>query len=304
MKKKYLLAKIIALTLGCFSLSIAFGAGWAKDTFFPGIRGSISDENGNEMEVWTPETGYVVNPEYADELAEWRANFDGSADQYYVVDGHKPTIPSTPAAPTAPATPATPTTPDPNKQFDEIDSLPVGDDYNKATMELKQADEDAFNKYLDYQYKKSLTCEHDDVLVSRIEPTCTEYGSVNYECSKCHTPKTEALDPLGHQYEVVEEVEVICTEDGYKKSVCKVCGEELIENEVKATGHIEAKEEVPATLFKSGHCTIICSVCGEVLQNEIIPQVIPTWVIPIAILLIAGTTAFIILVAKKRFLNE
>lgn len=255
------------------------------------------DANGDDYARWTPETGWVTQPGHEQDVAEWEARYEALQTGDYSLRTDGQLVPNSQLT-TDPVPETTPTTA-PNKQFDEIDNLPVGDDYNNATLELKKKDEAAFDKYLDYQYEKSLTCEHNYVLVNRNEPTCTEYGSVSYECSKCHTLKTDALEP-NHRFKVVEEKVATCTEDGYTKSVCEVCGEEFIENEVKATGHTEVTEETSAGLFQRGSCIVKCSTCNEVIKNEIIPQIIPVWAVIVGGILIVGIAVFATLSIRKK----
>lgn len=185
-------------------------------------------------------------------------------------------------------------------QFDEIINLPIGDEYDNACKELKEKDEAQFDKFLGYQQEKALICEHDFIEISRGEATCGEHGFISFECSKCHTPQTEDIEPTGHQYEVAEEVTATCTEDGYTKRVCSACGDEKVENKVEATGHTEVTEETPAGLFKNGSCVVKCSTCGEVIKNEIIPQIIPMWAAIVSGILILIIGVFVGLILKKR----
>ena len=259
--------------------------------------GGITNADGEDILQGNADDGWIIMPGHEDEAQQWIEDTEKILSGEYVQDAMTGELVKNDLVKNAKET--TPSAPNGNKQFDEIDSLPVGDDYNNATLELKQKDEAAFDKYLDYQYEKSLTCEHDYVLVNRNEPTCTEYGSVGYECSKCHTLKTDALEP-GHRFKIVEEKVATCTENGYTKSACEVCGEELLEDEVEATGHTEVKEETPATLFKAGSCVTSCSTCGAILVNEIIPQIIPVWAMIIGGILIAGIVIFVVLISKKK----
>lgn len=239
------------------------------DNIFTEVRIGISPSSDSldEMAVWTPDTGWVVNPEYADELAEWQANDQGWVSDYFVVNGHEPSGSQQSANPPAAIEVPSAETEKPGKTpADEVDQV---------------------------------NCEHDFVFTIRIEPTCTEYGSVCYECSKCQLPKTDAIEP-GHKFKVVEDKAATCTEDGYKKSVCEVCEEELIENKVEATGHTEVVEEVPATLFKDGSYVVTCSTCGAMLVNEIIPRIMPTWSVVVCSVLLVGIIVVLVLILKKK----
>jgi len=84
----------------------------------------------------------------------------------------------------------------------------------------------------------SITMEpngHNYTETARVEPTCTESGSVTYTCANCGETYTEVLEPLGHSYEAVV-TEPTCTEGGYTTYTC-ICGDSYIADETPALGH-------------------------------------------------------------------
>ena len=45
---------------------------------------------------------------------------------------------------------------------------------------------------------------HNDVVLERIEASCTENGSITYECSDCHRISVEEIKALGHKVQIVK----------------------------------------------------------------------------------------------------
>lgn len=69
---------------------------------------------------------------------------------------------------------------------------------------------------------------------SRVEPTCTSDGYVEYTCS-CGDSYSETLGATGHSYQETARVEPTATEDGYVEYTCSICGESYTET-LPATG--------------------------------------------------------------------
>jgi len=67
--------------------------------------------------------------------------------------------------------------------------------------------------------------KHQYVEAERIEPTCTEDGSVTYTCSVCGNTYDETISATGHSYEWVTTKEAGLFTDGLEEEVCSICGE-------------------------------------------------------------------------------
>ncbi len=72
---------------------------------------------------------------------------------------------------------------------------------------------------------------------SRINASCTEKGSVSYECTGCAAVKTETLEPLNHDIEEYPAQNPTCTEVGWEAyESCKRCSYST-KVEMEAIGH-------------------------------------------------------------------
>ncbi len=99
-------------------------------------------------------------------------------------------------------------------------------------------------------------CTHNWVAGTVHNPTCTEQGYTEYECSLCgETKHDDFVAALGHDYgEWQTLTEPTCTEPGSKQHVCK-----------NDSSHVEV-EEIPAL----GHNFVdgVCTVCGAEEGSE------------------------------------
>lgn len=97
--------------------------------------------------------------------------------------------------------------------------------------------------------------EHEWEEIDSSDPTCTEEGYVDYECSVCGETYTETIDALGHN--MVEDeyyhIDPTCTEDGEEYWYCTRCShtEDKI---ISALGHDYSTEDDDYG---------ICRRCGE-----------------------------------------
>ena len=122
---------------------------------------------------------------------------------------------------------------------------------------------------------------HNYIEVGRDEPTCTEDGTIHYECTNgCYIPKTESIPALNHPTtETLDAVEATCTSTGLTEGKkCTVCQVVLVpQEEVPMKEHVE--EEIPA---KDATCTATgltagkkCSECQAILEPQEIVDMIP-----------------------------
>ncbi len=107
--------------------------------------------------------------------------------------------------------------------------------------------------------------------------TCSAEGVMTYECTVCHTTKTEPIDKLAHTPEDIPAVAPTCTEAGKTAGVkCSVCGEIITApTDVDALGHDWDAGVVttPATETEDGVMTYTCNRCG-VTKTEVIPKLV------------------------------
>ena len=113
-------------------------------------------------------------------------------------------------------------------------------------------------------------CNHNWVLDSKQNPTCTSSGTAYYKCSICGTSKEEPLDSLGHSWDGGKVTKTAtCTADGTKTYTCTRC--KTTKNEtIKAKGHKAVTDKaVAATCTKDGKTEgSHCSVCGAVIKKQ------------------------------------
>lgn len=124
--------------------------------------------------------------------------------------------------------------------------------------------------------KLSETHEHDFTGKETVvkEPTCTEEGSKEIECSNpyCDVVKTEKIEARGHEREEII-TEATCTEAGLRKVVCKRCDKVLETEEIAALGHDWSEWNIVTnpTWNEEGLQKRICSRCDKV-EEQVIPK--------------------------------
>ncbi len=114
---------------------------------------------------------------------------------------------------------------------------------------------------------------HDYVEVSRDDATCTEDGTIYYECSECGATYEETIDALDHDYQEFERVESTCVTAGHITYKCTRC-DDSFDEPLPLGPHTPAADwEIvrPATEDEPGLKVIRCTVCGEILEEEEIP---------------------------------
>ncbi len=95
-----------------------------------------------------------------------------------------------------------------------------------------------------------------------IEPTCTEPGWYNVECSRCGEADEQRVAALGHNYQKTTVIAATCTEQGLDRYVCSRCND-TYEEKTKAKGHKFKETVVEPTCEEGGTRTQTCSVCHE-----------------------------------------
>ena|GEM_PF-2577499 len=72
--------------------------------------------------------------------------------------------------------------------------------------------------------------------VITLEPTCTQWGLMEYNCLRGDHHEEEPIPPTGHNYQDFQ-TEPTCTTDGKVEHVCQNCGDELETDILDALGH-------------------------------------------------------------------
>ena len=98
---------------------------------------------------------------------------------------------------------------------------------------------------------------HDYKETSRSNPTCTEDGSVSYQCSRCNKENSEVLGALGHDYKESSRTDPTCTDSGSVTYKCSRCNDEYSES-LDALGHdwVDLTNEAGEVVGRQ------CSRCG------------------------------------------
>ena len=68
----------------------------------------------------------------------------------------------------------------------------------------------------------TVKCNHDKILISKTDSTCSEAGSATYSCDVCGTEFTETIGTKAHDYKFGS-----AGEDGRATGVCRNCGDEV-----------------------------------------------------------------------------
>ena len=123
---------------------------------------------------------------------------------------------------------------------------------------------DDFSFHVNFHYGKP----HVYVETITKEPDCWEEGEKTFTC-ECGEEYTETIPKTDHNYEVELREEPTCTEDGYVEWDCTIC-EDWYTETIPAKGHTEVIDvAVPATCTTDGKTEgSHCSVCGEVIKAQ------------------------------------
>lgn len=105
---------------------------------------------------------------------------------------------------------------------------------------------------------------------TRVEPTCTENGSIDSVCTDCGAVNHTTLTALGHDY-AISGHDATCTQSGYHRYMCKRC-DYWYEEHVDALGHnwgawVIIQEETESS---DGQKERYCQRCGA-YESQVIP---------------------------------
>ena len=115
-----------------------------------------------------------------------------------------------------------------------------------------------------------VACTHAETTETRVEPTCTEDGSVTVTCDICHEVLSAEVLPAGHLYESATTLPT-CTEGGYTTHTCSVCGDTYVDEHVDALGHSFEHFVIDPDCDGEGYTQHVCTVCGYTYRDEILP---------------------------------
>ena len=111
--------------------------------------------------------------------------------------------------------------------------------------------------------------EHHFVLTASKDPTCTEDGYREYQCTECEQLRTEVLPARGHSYQNDKQIPT-CVADGYERRVCSECGAISDYKALERTGHDYAvRTRKEATCTENGEVVSVCTKCGDTLTESI-----------------------------------
>ncbi len=150
--------------------------------------------------------------------------------------------------------------------------------YACGKVELREsASQEEMEELLRDLINESLV-EHTYIIKDEAKPTCTKGGFIYYTCS-CEDPAqhafTEAVEPLGHDYQTVATVEPGCITIGYTLHSCSRCTDSYTTDEKESRGH----ELTPVGTSKAPTCTEdghteaqFCGNCEQIIyESESLP---------------------------------
>ncbi len=108
-------------------------------------------------------------------------------------------------------------------------------------------------------------------IIESVEATCTTEGKIISNCL-CGYSKTEYIEALGHNNQVIEFMDVTCTQYGYTKYKCLTCEEENY-SYIWSEGHVKGEilQVVQPTCVENGHTEYYCVVCNEICIEYLMP---------------------------------
>lgn len=133
------------------------------------------------------------------------------------------------------------------------------------------------------------------------DATCTEDGTKVKTCSVCGDTITTAIPAQGHKEKLlpVVKTEATCEAGGLIQYECVHCNIVLREEETSPKGHIKSiiliVDEMP-TFAKDGVGSYRCTGCDKVMETVVLPKED----MPMAVYIVGGCTAVLLIVAKGK----
>ncbi|MBQ2876838.1 MAG: hypothetical protein IJE25_07495 [Clostridia bacterium] len=95
-------------------------------------------------------------------------------------------------------------------------------------------------------------CSHSNITTVKVDPTCTEEGSITHKCNDCGREDIEILEALGHDYSEEITKAPTCEAEGEKTYTCSACEH----------SYTEAVDKINHN-FVDGKC----DMCGKVVAD-------------------------------------
>ena len=111
---------------------------------------------------------------------------------------------------------------------------------------------------------------HEYVVVSQVDPTCTEGGSIEYAC-ECGDTYVEQLAPNGHDC-ATNVIKPTCVKGGYTENTCKVCGYFFRSDikEVNPNNHDYESTVIDPSCNTDGYTLHVCKLCDFTKQDTVV----------------------------------
>ncbi len=110
--------------------------------------------------------------------------------------------------------------------------------------------------------------EHTYEVVSTIDSTCTDEGSITYKCTDCDETYTDKVDALGHDYIAQTPVPATCGTAGYTEYICSRCNDSYkVVGDPATSAHTYGDYIYDPSNVDDGHYKV-CSVCGAKSEIE------------------------------------
>ena len=106
-------------------------------------------------------------------------------------------------------------------------------------------------------------CEHEDVIIEEVNPTCTTKGKVVKQCALCERKAYDYPEMLPHSWQTESFLDATCTAGGYSTVKCSVCSTTQ-RTDYTALGHSmkEISRNEP-TNDTDGEIVLRCERCGH-----------------------------------------
>lgn len=99
--------------------------------------------------------------------------------------------------------------------------------------------------------------------------TCSAEGVVTYTCA-CGDSYTRAVPKKEHEYIIETTVEPTCTSDGENSYLCQICGDIYHVEILAATGHSYLSVVTAPTCKTDGYTTHTCPSCGDSYTDNVV----------------------------------
>ena len=106
---------------------------------------------------------------------------------------------------------------------------------------------------------------NDGTVTKPATETCT--GIRTHTCTRCGKTITETIPEHSHNYQK-RIIQPSCTEKGYTEYECSICGYIYTENIIPALGHILNEKTTAASLTENGFVVVSCTRCSTLIRKK------------------------------------